>query len=322
MSKSDELNAKIIKDLLKDGRKKFSDIAKENKVPVDIIAKRFRQMKQEGTILGATIQKNYKVFGYSAVGSVSINVDSTRVNEVIEYIQKIPDVFSIYHIFRRFNIKVITKIRTLNDLDRLKEKIRAHPAVIEIKTDLWTDVRSTKENIEINPLVKDQKNKNNENAKILNKEIEIDDIDKKIIEKLAENGRMPFRKLAQEIQVSNDTVIRRYEKLKKINAIKVMIQVNPTKLGYQSQAIFKIILTNHSKLADVVEKLSEIPDVVHVIKINGDYDLEVMLWVRSFEHLFEVESKISKIPNAKIIDIDEREISNISPKPFTYLSTF
>ena len=54
----DAINKHILKDLLIDGKKSFTDIAKECGKSKDVITKRFNQMERKGIIVGATIQNS------------------------------------------------------------------------------------------------------------------------------------------------------------------------------------------------------------------------------------------------------------------------
>jgi len=58
MTEIDVINSKILKELLRDGRKSFAEIAKECKTSKDVIAKRYKQMKSKGIIVGVTIQNS------------------------------------------------------------------------------------------------------------------------------------------------------------------------------------------------------------------------------------------------------------------------
>ena len=94
----------------------------------------------------------------------------------------------------------------------------------------------------------------------------IDEIDMKIIEKLSNDGRMSFRKISMELEISTDTVARRYKELRRNNAIKVLIQIDPAKIGYLGQAIFMIAFAYEKTVGSVVETISKIPNVTLIIK--------------------------------------------------------
>ena len=72
ISRIDEIDAKILKDLLVYGRKPFTEIAKEAGTTKNIVWQRYKRMKKEGIIVGSTIQANYQRLGYPSGASIFI----------------------------------------------------------------------------------------------------------------------------------------------------------------------------------------------------------------------------------------------------------
>jgi Lrp/AsnC family transcriptional regulator for asnA, asnC and gidA len=150
--------------------------------------------------------------------------------------------------------------------------------------------------------------------------IKLDEIDMQIVEKLTKNGRASFRKIAQEIGISTDTVARRYQKLIENKFIKVSIQINPTTLGYQALVTFLIEITNHDKNRIIVEKLSKIPRVSYIATIAGAYDLRVVALVKDLKEIFAINEEIEKVPFIKRIETSLRS-PRVWPVPRQYMST-
>ena len=75
------VQAKILTELLADGRKSDSDIAKKIGLTKEIVKENYNKMEEIGIITGATIHINYKSFGYKAVGHILINVDSQGLDK-------------------------------------------------------------------------------------------------------------------------------------------------------------------------------------------------------------------------------------------------
>ena len=92
MKDLEEIDVKILKELLKDGRKSFTTIAEECQTSKDIIWKHYKNMTEAGIIVGATIQFNYPKFGYSGVAMIMLSVESQYVTDVFERLKKIPDI--------------------------------------------------------------------------------------------------------------------------------------------------------------------------------------------------------------------------------------
>ena len=141
----------------------------------------------------------------------------------------------------------------------------------------------------------------------------MDEIDLAIIDKLTEDARTSFRKIAKEFGVSPDTVINRYAALQKEGAIRgSTIVINPKKIGYQAMAVFMIdtspahILATEAIPADsslILEKLIRMPSIIVATKSVGDHDLLAIGVAKGFEHLIKVRNDIARIPGVRDVQV-------------------
>ncbi len=285
-------------------------------------------MEEMGIITGATIHINYKSFGYKAVAHILLNVDSTQEAELIEYLQKMPEVYSFYSREVKGNLDVIIILKTLKQLNDIKDAIKRHFSILEMRTAIWTDVKEMNHNLAITSANKkkeeatincqvDAQRTNNPQTKV------IDEIDKKIADKLSENGRVSTETLGREIGLSSAAAKRRYEKLKKNGVLKVTIQVNPNKMGYQALCVFFTVIS-HENLFLIVEKIGRIPDIISIMKTTGDYDLQIWAMVKDLGQLLSVQEELGKIQGITKIDAEILPLDNWEkwPSPRQYISTF
>ncbi len=321
-----DIDVKILKELLKDGRKSFTTIAEECHTSKDIIWKHYKDMTKAGIIVGATIQFNYPNFGYSGVAMIMLSVESQYVTDVFERLKKIPDITSFRYYNSTHSLVAICNLKSLRDLERVKELISKQSIIDEIKTFLWTDVRNIPENILVgtfeNKTEKADGKRSQAGVDAQKSSVKIDEIDMQIVEKLTKNGRLSFSKIAQEIGASTDTVTRRYENLRKNNFIKVSIQINPLELGYQAILDLNIALANQSKTKEVADKLSIIPGVAYLVKISGNYDLLVTALVKDCKDVIAINEEIVKIPYIKRMEAAMRQVYSAWPGLRQYISTF
>ncbi|MGO8805317.1 MAG: Lrp/AsnC family transcriptional regulator [Candidatus Bathyarchaeia archaeon] len=325
MKDLEEIDVKILKELLKDGRKSFTTIAKECHISKDIVWKHYKDMKEVGIIVGATIQFNYLKFGYTGVARMMLSVESQYVTDVFERLKKIPGIVSFRLYNSTYNLAAIAELKSLRDLECVKELISKHNIINEINTCLWTDVRNIPENIFVDRF-ENKTEKANESSQTgvdaQKSTVKIDEIDMQIVKKLTKEARSPFSKIAQEIGASTDTVARRYGKLRRDNFIKVLIQINPLELGYQAIIDINIALANQSKTKEVVDKLSIIPGVAYIIKITGNYDVLVVALVKDCKDIISINEEIVKIPYIKNMEAAIRQVYPAWPSPSQSISTF
>jgi DNA-binding Lrp family transcriptional regulator len=124
----------------------------------------------------------------------------------------------------------------------------------------------------------------------------MDETDKKIIEEMRKNSRISFKKLAETLGFSVDTVIRRYRNLIRNREVKASITVSSQKFGIKASVWYFIILKQKSNMSEVVNRLSKIKGILILHTALGDYDLLAETAVTGYSHAVELEKKILKIP--------------------------
>lgn len=155
----------------------------------------------------------------------------------------------------------------------------------------------------------------------------MDKIDLAIVDKLTKDARTSFRKIAENLGVSPDTVISRYAALQKEGVIRgSTIVINPKKLGYQAMAVFMIdispshIVATESTPADsslILDRLIQMPNIIVATKTVGDNDLLAIGVALDFEHLVKVRNDIESIPGVKDMQISFWvERTELCPKYF------
>ena len=155
----------------------------------------------------------------------------------------------------------------------------------------------------------------------------MDKIDLAIIDKLTKDARMSFRRIAEDLGVSPDTVISRYAALQKDGVIRgSTIVINPKKIGYQAMAVFMIdispahIVATESTPADssrILDRLIQMPNIIVATKTVGDNDLLAIGVALDFEHLVKVRNDIERIPGVKDMQISFWvERTELCPKYF------
>lgn len=138
-AKIDEIDLNIIRTLQKDARSSFADIAKNSKVSIDTISKRFKRLRRNGIARGTTVLLNPKSFGYDCVASFGIRVDYPHMRDVIDFVGKIPEVVFCTPSMGRHNIFALAVLRNVGRLGQVKEYIKRHPMVGEVTASIWVD---------------------------------------------------------------------------------------------------------------------------------------------------------------------------------------
>jgi DNA-binding Lrp family transcriptional regulator len=321
-----KLDWEILRNLLKDGRIGYEEIAKEHGVSKNKVWKHLKSMENKGIVVGATTQVNFNHLGFEALATLLISVEAQQIECVMDLIQKITEVRAYRQYNSVYNVRAFAPLRNLSELDHIKQVLRRSLPTMGLKTYIWVGVRNTPENMTPKGNLKTRStspsSKNMQSASS-NNALTIDELDRAIIEKLSIDGRAPYCKIAKEVGLSTDTVIKRYHRLKKNGTVKISIQINPSKIGYVALLDFNIAFVSPSGLLDsVIESLANIPDIITMTKTSGDYDLQLSVMVRSVEQSFALQDEISKICGTTKIEVSARKIPERWPTPQQYISTF
>ncbi len=108
----------------------------------------------------------------------------------------------------------------------------------------------------------------------------LDLIDRKLLVELDKNSRQPIASLAKSVRLSKQAVKKRLEKLERNKVIlSYYAVIDVFKLQRQSARLW-IKLQGSYNEDDIVEFVLKMKDVGWVLKLDGAYDLAIILWSR------------------------------------------
>ncbi len=132
-------------------------------------------------------------------------------------------------------------------------------------------------------------------AKVMDK---IDNLDKKILDILSKNARIPFKDVAAVCNVSRAAIHQRVQHLMDAGVIVGSgFDINPKSLGYSTCTYVGITLEKGSMYKNVVKRLLDIPEVVECHFTTGPYTMLVKLYARDNEQLMDLlNTQLQGIP--------------------------
>lgn len=126
----------------------------------------------------------------------------------------------------------------------------------------------------------------------------IDELDKRILDIISKNARIPFKDIADECGVSRAAIHQRVQRLTDVGIITGSgYHVNPKKLGYCTCTYIGLSLAKGSMYKEAIEELKKIPEIVEAHFTTGPYSVIVKLYARDNEHLMTLlNERIQEIP--------------------------
>lgn len=117
-----------------------------------------------------------------------------------------------------------------------------------------------------------------------------DDLNRRIVAILREDGRTSFRTIAEMLDVSEGTVRNRVSWMKEAGHLAIVAIVDPTSISYRADAMLGVkVAPGHTPEA-VAARLGASSSVVYVMWVSGRYDLLV-------EVVFDREDGLAEFMN-------------------------
>lgn len=121
----------------------------------------------------------------------------------------------------------------------------------------------------------------------------LDDLDRRIVELLAEDARISLKELAQRVNLSSPSTSERLRRLEERGVIRAFtVDIDPHAIGYTLQAIVRI-RPLPGKLHAVQQLIEDIPQFSECDKVTGDDCFIARLHIRSIEELDQILDRIT-----------------------------
>jgi Lrp/AsnC family transcriptional regulator for asnA, asnC and gidA len=130
-----------------------------------------------------------------------------------------------------------------------------------------------------------------------------DETDIKILRLLQKDIRTPFKEIANQCNISTDTIKNRYNKLIIKGVIRgSTVVVDPKKIGQGNLVIIGIKVVQ--KFSDsVLNMIKKMNGLIVVTKSIGRYDIETIFLLKDIEQIGITKDKIEDFPQVKSADV-------------------
>jgi len=145
----------------------------------------------------------------------------------------------------------------------------------------------------------------------------LDSRDKKIIELLRGNARMPYTKIGKVARISKDQVRERIKRFLEANVIiDFLTIINYSLLGYKLYHVF-IRFYPFLKKEFLIKKLNKNPYIISLGLLVGRYDLEIQIIAKNKKSAKDMLNKLLSVDNTKKeVFIIKEEKDYIIPRYF------
>jgi len=123
----------------------------------------------------------------------------------------------------------------------------------------------------------------------------LDDISKRIVELLQEDGRRPYAEIAREVGLSEAAARQRVQRMTEAGIIQIVAVTDPMQLGFHRMSMIGIRVSGNPR--EIAQELTTIPELAYVVVTLGTFDILVEAVCENDEHLIElIATRIRTIP--------------------------
>lgn len=125
----DELDTRIVRALLANGRSSARELAASLHVSTSTITSRMERLRERGVIRGFTVSVDFQKLGFELTVVTEIIVSKGKLLEMEREIAKVPGVCAVYDVTGEVDAMVISKCRNREELSRFTKGLLAMPFV-------------------------------------------------------------------------------------------------------------------------------------------------------------------------------------------------
>jgi len=123
----------------------------------------------------------------------------------------------------------------------------------------------------------------------------LDDLSKRIIEQLQEDGRRSYAAIGKAVGKSEAAVRQRVQRLVDAGIMQIVAVTDPLMLGFSRQTMIGIKCGGD--LEQVADHLAAMHEIDYVVITSGSFDLLVEVVCEDDSHLLEILSRVRSVPS-------------------------
>lgn len=124
----------------------------------------------------------------------------------------------------------------------------------------------------------------------------LDRIDRAIVSILQYDGRAPFTKIADELNITEGSVRRRVKRLTDSGKLQVVGIVGPKEMGWNEAGMIGISV-QPNRIEEVAKAVAQLPEVSYLFQAAGEFDLFAEVYCRDRDHFVAfLNNNLQQIP--------------------------
>jgi len=127
----------------------------------------------------------------------------------------------------------------------------------------------------------------------------LDETDRAIISYLQYDGRMPYTKIANELDITEGGIRRRVKKMTDEGVLQIVGIVEPHDIGLDEAGMIGVTVEGRP-LDEVAEEIAQYSEVTYLFQAAGEFDLFVEVFCEDREHFVDfLNNTLQRIPGVR-----------------------
>ena len=145
----ENLDAKLVNELLGNGRASLRSLAEELDVSVTTVSNHLRDLEEEGVIQGYTPIVDYGALGYDVTAILQLKVEGDALPEITERLRNERQMISVYEVTGDYDVIAVGKFLDTDGMNRQIKKLLTDENIRESNTAVVLNAVTENEQFEL-----------------------------------------------------------------------------------------------------------------------------------------------------------------------------
>jgi len=145
----ENLDAKLVNELLGDGRASLRSLAEELDVSVTPVSHHLGALEDEGVVRGYTPIIDYSKMGFDGTAILQLKVEGDALPEITDRLDAEKQMVSVYEVTGNYDIIAVGKFSDTDDMNDQIKKLLTDPDIKESNTSVVLNAASENEQFEL-----------------------------------------------------------------------------------------------------------------------------------------------------------------------------
>ena len=145
----ENLDAKLVNELLGDGRASLRSLAEELDVSVTTVSNHLGALEDEGVVRGYTPIIDYSKMGFDVTAILQLKVEGDALPEITDRLDAEKQMVSVYEVTGNYDIIAVGKFSDTDDMNDQIKKLLTDPDIKESNTSVVLNAASENEQFEL-----------------------------------------------------------------------------------------------------------------------------------------------------------------------------